>query len=125
VNLPDGHVHEGDLYDALPSSLRGRVDVLMANVPYVPSDAVATMPPEARLHEPRVALDGGTDGLDLARRVAAGASRWLTPGGTLLVESSERQAPVLSGIFAAAGLTPRVHESEELSATVVTGTAIP
>ncbi|MEV6629102.1 putative protein N(5)-glutamine methyltransferase, partial [Amycolatopsis sp. NPDC051114] len=71
VNLPDAFVYEGDLYDALPSSLRGRVDVLMANVPYVPSDAVATMPPEARLHEPRVALDGGTDGLDLARRVAA------------------------------------------------------
>ncbi|MEV6919883.1 putative protein N(5)-glutamine methyltransferase [Amycolatopsis sp. NPDC051106] len=125
VNLPDAFVYEGDLYDALPSSLRGRVDVLMANVPYVPSDAVATMPPEARLHEPRVALDGGTDGLDLARRVAAGASRWLAPGGTLLVESSERQAPVLSGVFTSAGLMPRVHESEELGATVVTGTANP
>ncbi|GLY40576.1 N5-glutamine S-adenosyl-L-methionine-dependent methyltransferase [Amycolatopsis sp. NBRC 101858] len=125
VNLPGAGVHQGDLYDALPSSLGGRVDVLMANVPYVPSDAVATMPPEARLHEPRVALDGGADGLDLARRVAAGAYRWLAPGGSLLVESSERQAPVLSGIFTAAGLTPRVHESEELGATVVTGTAIP
>jgi release factor glutamine methyltransferase len=125
VNLPDAFVHEGDLYNALPSSLRGRVDVLMANVPYVPSDAVATMPPEARLHEPRVALDGGTDGLDLARRVAAGAPGWLAPGGSLLVESSERQAPVVSGVFAAAGLTPRVHDSDELGATVVTGTLHP
>ena len=122
VNLPGARVYEGDLYDALPSSLRGRVDVLLANVPYVPSEAVATMPPEARLHEPRVALDGGADGLDLARRVADGAPRWLAPGGTLLVETSTRQAPVLSGIFATAGLTPRVHESEELGATVVTGT---
>lgn len=122
VNLPDAHVHQGDLYDALPSSLRGRVDVLMANVPYVPSDAVATMPPEARLHEPRVALDGGPDGLDLARRVAAGAPHWLAPGGTLLVESSDRQAPVLAGIFTAAGLIPRVHDADELGATVVTGT---
>jgi release factor glutamine methyltransferase len=83
------------------------------------------MPPEARLHEPRVALDGGTDGLDLARRVAAGAPGWLAPGGSLLVESSERQAPVVSGVFAAAGLTPRVHDSDELGATVVTGTLHP
>ncbi|SEF20873.1 release factor glutamine methyltransferase [Amycolatopsis pretoriensis] len=121
LNLPLAEVHAGDLYDALPASLRGRVDVLLANVPYVPSEAVATMPPEARLHEPRVALDGGSDGLDLARRVAEGASRWLAPGGTLLVETSTRQAPVLSGIFAAVGLAPRVHESDELGATVVTG----
>ncbi|MGK3207217.1 putative protein N(5)-glutamine methyltransferase [Amycolatopsis sp. MEPSY49] len=122
VNLPGARVYLGNLYDALPASLRGRIDVLLANVPYVPSEAVATMPPEARLHEPRVALDGGSDGLDLARRVADGAPRWLAPGGTLLVETSSGQAPVLSGIFAAAGLTPRVHESEELGATVVTGT---
>jgi release factor glutamine methyltransferase len=123
LNLPGAHVHQGDLYDALPASLRGRVDVLLANVPYVPSDAVATMPPEARLHEPLVALDGGADGLDLARRVAAGAPQWLAPGGTLLIESSEQQAPVLAEILAAAGLAPRVHESDELGATVVTGTA--
>ncbi|MEV6828705.1 putative protein N(5)-glutamine methyltransferase [Amycolatopsis sp. NPDC051102] len=121
LNLP--LVYQGDLYDALPASLRGRVDVLLANVPYVPTDAVATMPPEARLHEPLVALDGGADGLDLARRVAEGAPRWLAPGGTVLVESSERQAPVLTGIFAAAGLKPDVHESGDLGATVVTGTA--
>ncbi|MGW4059413.1 putative protein N(5)-glutamine methyltransferase [Amycolatopsis sp. NPDC004747] len=123
LNLPDAAVHQGDLYDALPPSLRGRVSVLLANVPYVPSDAVATMPPEARLHEPLVALDGGADGLDLARRVAAGAPDWLSPGGTLLIESSERQAPVLAEILAAAGLSPRVHSCDELGATVVTGTA--
>ncbi|MFB9690558.1 putative protein N(5)-glutamine methyltransferase [Amycolatopsis plumensis] len=123
LNLPGARVHQGDLYDALPSSLLGRVSVLLANVPYVPSDAVATMPPEARLHEPLVALDGGADGLDLARRVAAGAPEWLAPGGTLLIESSERQAPVLAEILAAAGLSPRVHSCDDLGATVVTGTA--
>ena len=122
VNVP-GEVYLGDLYDALPGSLRGRVDVLLANVPYVPSDAVATMPPEARLHEPLSALDGGADGLDLARQVAAGAPDWLARGGVLLIESSERQAPVATEIFAAAGLSPRVHSSEELGATVVSGTA--
>ena len=56
-----------------PIGLRGRVDLLVVNAPYVPTDAIATMPPEARDHEPRVALDGGADGLDVQRRVAADA----------------------------------------------------
>ena len=78
-NLPSGRVVEGDLYDALPDRLRGSVDVLAVNAPYVPTDAIATMPPEARDHEPRVALDGGDDGVDLHRRVADGAADWLRP----------------------------------------------
>ena len=61
----------GDLFAELPARLRGRVDVLVANAPYVPTAAIATMPPEARLHEPVLALDGGADGLDLHRRIAA------------------------------------------------------
>ncbi len=88
-----GHVHQGDLFDALPDALRGRVDVLTANVPYVPTHEVGLLPPEARDHEPLVALDGGADGLDVLRRVTAEAPRWLAPGGCLLVETSERQAP--------------------------------
>ena len=69
VNLAEagGHVFEGDLFDPLPRDLRGRVDVLLANVPYVPTDAIALMPPEARDHELRVTLDGGADGLDVFR----------------------------------------------------------
>ena len=59
-----------------------RVDVVVANAPYVPTDAIALMPPEARDHEPAVALDGGVDGLDVQRRVAAAAPGWLAPGGT-------------------------------------------
>jgi release factor glutamine methyltransferase len=82
-NLPDGRVFEGDLYEPLPDSLRGRVDVLVANAPYVPTEAVGLLPPEARTYEPRVALDGGADGLEVVRRVAAGAAGWLTPGGHL------------------------------------------
>src|SRR5262249_51817210 len=61
-NLPPERVHEGDLYDALPGELRGSVDLLVANAPYVPTAAIATMPREARDHEHRVALDGGEDG---------------------------------------------------------------
>jgi release factor glutamine methyltransferase len=119
-----GRVYEGDLFAPLPPSLRGIVDVIVANVPYVPTDAVATMPPEARLHEPMVALDGGADGLAVLRRVAAEAPRWLAPGGHLLIETSEAQAPAALEAFAAAGLAARVAHEDELGATVVIGTAI-
>lgn len=101
-------VYEGDLYDALPPELQGRIDVIVANAPYVPTDAIATMPPEARDHEHRGALDGGADGLDVQRRVIAGASAWLAPGGRVLVESSERQAPVSAALMEAAGLDARI-----------------
>ncbi|WP_427134635.1 putative protein N(5)-glutamine methyltransferase [Pseudarthrobacter sp. S9] len=116
-----GEVHEGDLYDALPARLRGRVGVLAVNAPYVPSAVIETMPQEARLHEPRVSLDGGADGLDVQRRVAAAARQWLAPGGHLLIETSRRQAPQTVGIFLRNGLTARVLSSEELDATVVVG----
>ncbi|MEB3960272.1 putative protein N(5)-glutamine methyltransferase, partial [Streptomyces kunmingensis] len=68
-----GAVHEGDLYEPLPAELAGRVDILVANGPYVPTGDVPLLPPEARDHERRMALDGGADGLDVLRRVAAGA----------------------------------------------------
>jgi release factor glutamine methyltransferase len=123
-NIPDalGHVYEGDLYTPLPETLRGRVDILAVNAPYVPTDAIGLMPPEARLHEPRVALDGGADGLDVQRRVAAEATRWLAPGGHLLIETSERQAAGTAETFARNGLSVRITDSEELDATVVIGT---
>ena len=119
-----GHVYQGDLFDPLPSSLRGRVDVLVANVPYVPTDAIALLPREARLYEPEAALDGGPDGLDLARRVAAGAAAWLAPGGHLLVETSAGQAPRAVEIFARDGLIPEVVTLNDLEATVVIGTLV-
>ncbi|MGW1077845.1 putative protein N(5)-glutamine methyltransferase [Streptomyces sp. NPDC002537] len=117
-----GRVYEGDLYEPLPAALRGRVDVLVANAPYVPTDAIGLLPPEARDHEPQVALDGGSDGLDIQRRVAAAARRWLAPGGHLLVETSERQAPCTVAAFTGAGLATRVTTCDDLYATVVIGT---
>jgi release factor glutamine methyltransferase len=116
-----GRVLRGDLFDALPPDLAGRIDVLLANVPYVPSGAVPLLPPEARLYEPRTALDGGGDGLDLARRVFAGAARWLAPGGRVLVETGEGQVPAALAAVAAAGLTGAVLADDERGATVVTG----
>ncbi len=116
-----GHVYAGDLYDPLPVRLRGLVDVLVANVPYVPTEAVDLLPPEARIHEPLVALDGGADGLDVLRRVAAGARDWLAHGGHLLLETGADQAGAALDALAAAGLTPAVDTDEELHATVVVG----
>jgi release factor glutamine methyltransferase len=117
-----GQVYLGDLYEPLPAALRGRVGLLTANVPYIPTEAIGLLPAEARLHEPRVALDGGPDGLDVLRRVAAAAPQWLAPGGHLLVEATERQAAQAAEVFAGYGLAARVASSDELSATVVIGT---
>lgn len=114
-----GEAYQGDLYEPLPKTLRGRIDLLVANAPYVPTEAIGLMPPEARLHEPRVALDGGPDGLDIQRRVALGAAQWLAPGGHLLVETSERQAPQTVAAMQSCGLIPRVARSAHLHATVV------
>lgn len=118
-NLSPERVHEGDLYDALPEDLRGRVGVLLVNAPYVPSDAIAMMPPEARDHEHRVALDGGADGLDVQRAVCAGAAEWLEPGGTLVIETGSSQAVMTAALLMAGGLTPRTVTDPDIGATAV------
>ncbi|WP_066589672.1 putative protein N(5)-glutamine methyltransferase [Cellulomonas timonensis] len=116
-----GQVHRGDLDEPLPSSLRGRVDILTANAPYVPTHALRLMPPEARQHEPRTALDGGPEGLDLLFRVIALAPRWLAPGGAVLMEAGAAQGVALAAALTAAGLTPTVVQDAERDATVVSG----
>lgn len=121
VEPAGGRVHAGDLFGALPPALSGRIGVLICNAPYVPTTEIAFMPAEARDHEALIALDGGKDGLAVLRRVAAAAPVWLAPGGVLLVETSQRQAPAMTAAIAAAGLAPRVHEDDESGATVVTG----
>lgn len=125
TNLAPGSVHEGDLYDALPPALRGRLDVLVANAPYVPSDQVAHLPPEARDHEPRHTLDGGPDGLDVHRRVARDAPRWLAPHGVLLVEVAAGQLAAARGMLADAGLVVEVVEDDERGAIAVRATRSP
>lgn len=121
-NLPAAaQVRRGDLFDALPSTLRGVVDLLAVNAPYVPTGSIDHLPREARLHEPAVALDGGPDGLDVQRRVLAVARAWLAPSGVVLMETSRQQVDTILGLMARAGLSTRVATSMRLQATIVVG----
>jgi len=110
-------VYEGDLFDALPSSLRGRVDILVVNAPYVPSDEIVLMPREAREFEPLVTLDGGVDGVAIHRRIAAECAPWLSPSAHVLVETSRAQAPLTAGAFEEHGFTARIKRKK--GATIV------
>ncbi|WP_340539771.1 putative protein N(5)-glutamine methyltransferase [Nocardioides sp. GXZ039] len=121
-NLPPECVHAGDLFDALPARLRGRIDVVVANAPYVPTEAIAAMPAEARDHEHRIALDGGTDGLDLHRRVAAHAARWLGPGGLLVIEVAPAQLVAAASLLSTAGFDVETVTDDERDATAVLAT---
>ncbi|AIV41332.1 SAM-dependent methyltransferase [Curtobacterium sp. MR_MD2014] len=119
-NIGDrGIVVLGDLFAPLPERFRGVVDVIAVNAPYVPSDALATMPAEAREHERRIALDGGPDGLDVHRRVAAGAGEWLRPGGAVVIEVSSTQAPQSAALFEGAGFTVTVESDEQVEGTCI------
>jgi len=120
-----GRVYTGDLYQPLPGTLRGRVTILTANVPYVPTPQTALLPAEARVHEPARAYDGGADGLDVLRRVAAGAPGWLAPGGSVVMETTQRQQGKALAILAGHGLTASAAHSAELETTVVMGTMPP
>jgi release factor glutamine methyltransferase len=115
-------VHQGDLFEPLPETLRGRVDLLTVNAPYVPTGELGLLPAEARLHEPRLALDGGPDGLGLLRRVVAAAAQWLAPAGVLAAETSERQAVGLAAAAARCGLVTRVSRSADRGAAVLLAT---
>jgi release factor glutamine methyltransferase len=95
-----------DAVDFIQSSLFDRIsgifDIIVSNPPYVPSALLATLAPEVR-REPRIALDGGTDGLDLIRPIIAGAPEHLRPGGLLLLEADPGQMPAIKARFARDG----------------------
>jgi release factor glutamine methyltransferase len=94
---------DAPLLAAVPE-LAGRVDVVTANVPYVPTGQLALLPSDVREHEPAVSLDGGPDGLDVLRRVLGLAGRWLAPGGWILCEIGDDQGPAAVALAAEAGL---------------------
>lgn len=85
-----GQICQGDLYSALPARLKGRVQLLAVNAPYVPTEAFRTMPPEARNYEPRVSLDGSADGY-------------------LVIETSERQVAGTAALMVAARFSAVIH----------------
>lgn len=114
-----GQVYAGDLYNPLPEHLQGRINVLVANAPYVPTQAIGMMPQDARFYEPAAALDGGGDGLDIQRRIVAGAPRWLAHGGYLFMETSRSQAEYSADMCLRRGLVPQIAISDDLDATVI------
>jgi release factor glutamine methyltransferase len=112
-------VYQGDLFTPLPPKLRHTVNVLIANVPYVATDHIALLPAEARDHEPRTALDGGPDGLDVFRAVVDEAGHWLAPGGVLLSEITEAQEEAAVDAVRKQGLDAEVIYDEDLEARVI------
>jgi release factor glutamine methyltransferase len=82
----------------------GRFDLIVANPPYISESEIASLPPEIRAYEPRLALSGGPDGLAFYRRIAVDAQSHLTPGGALIVEVGQGQAAAVAAIFRDAGL---------------------
>lgn len=94
----------GDLFGPL-ASLGGGLDMVVANPPYCPSGVIATLPVEVERFEPRLALDGGPDGMRVLRRIIAEAPRFLRPGAWLLMEIGEEQAGPLASLMAAEGFS--------------------
>ena len=115
-NLP--RVYEGDLFDALPASLHDRVNLLVVNAPYVPTDAIDLMPREARDFEPLITLDGGSDGVAIHRRIAAAARPWLAPDAHILIETSREQAPLTQRAFEEHGFMTRL-KTKKYSSVVI------
>jgi release factor glutamine methyltransferase len=96
----------------MATALRGPFDIVVSNPPYIATGAIDSLSPEVRLFDPRIALDGGCDGLDSYRAITAPAARLLAPGGVLVVELGIGQAEPVAGLFAAAGLAPLALQSD-------------
>ncbi|MHC4252208.1 MAG: peptide chain release factor N(5)-glutamine methyltransferase, partial [Planctomycetota bacterium] len=92
---------ESDLFSALGDG--ETFDIIVANLPYVPTGELDTLEPEVRDHEPRAALDGGADGLDVVRACISAAPPFVRPGGWMLMEVGSGQAEVVTGLLASAG----------------------
>jgi len=90
----------------LTAALRGPFDVIVSNPPYIASGDIAKLAPEVRLFDPRAALDGGPDGLDFYRMIAATAPALLAPDGIIVVELGAGQSQSVAALFAATGLAP-------------------
>jgi release factor glutamine methyltransferase len=101
VDVP---ILEGDLLAPVDAALRGRVDVLVSNPPYLPASDRGTWAPEVAHHDPDRALVGGPDGHEVVDRLLRAAASWLAPGGTVVVELDERRAEDAASAARVAGL---------------------
>ncbi|MFY0406607.1 putative protein N(5)-glutamine methyltransferase [Solicola sp. PLA-1-18] len=123
-NLRTTLVASGDLFDAVPPTLRGRLDVVAAVPPYVPAGDVGLLPAEARDHEPGAALAAGDDGLDVVRRLLDLAPGWLSPRGVLLLEMGRTQVRAATDAAARAGLRPQRVDLRPDRTAVVTSAMV-
>ena len=98
----------GDLFGPLRAETR--FDLIVSNPPYIETVEIESLQPEVRDHEPRLALDGGEDGLDVIRRIIQAAPKHLRPGGALLLEVGHTQAEQVSDLLAGDGLEPSIHQ---------------
>jgi release factor glutamine methyltransferase len=87
----------GDGFAALP--VDSKFDLIISNPPYIPAADIAALDPEVRNHDPRLALDGGVDGLDFYRRLAREAAPFLRPGGRIMVEFGDAQETAVAALF--------------------------
>ena len=86
----------GSLFEPVSREYLGRMDVVVSNPPYIPTEDVRSLPEEVLAYEPMEALDGGADGLDVARKIASEALEWLKPGGLLAMEVDETRAQAMA-----------------------------
>lgn len=125
-NGVDAHV--GSLFGPLPAELAGRVDVVVAVAPYVPDRSLVLLPRDVLAHEPRLALDGGADGLRVIGQIIDSCPMWLRDGGSLVLESGIDQVPVVQQSLTGTGLVLEtvIHDGDGdpcgvCASTVVSG----
>jgi release factor glutamine methyltransferase len=119
----DGATGEDKALGKSPRFAR-RLDLITANPPYIPREEVARLAADIRDFEPKLALLGGDDGLDVTRRIIAGAPAWLKAGGVLAVEIDSAQAPEVARLFGDAGFSGvMVDKDYGARDRVISGTA--
>ncbi len=107
-------LRQGDMADAF-GDLDGTVDVVVCNPPYIPLDAWESVAPEARDHDPHLALFSGDDGLEAMRILERVAGRLLRPGGVVGAEHADLQGEAAPGVFVAAGRWADVRDHRDLA----------
>jgi release factor glutamine methyltransferase len=116
-----GRVFRTDLFRGLPNKLRGRIDLVVSCAPYVPDAHLRVLPAESRDFEPKTALAGGDEGLDVVGRILTAAPAWLRPGGYVAVELSVGQVEDAGHLAQDAGLNTRLAWDDDFEAVVLIG----